>query len=232
MVEADAGEGVARVPFCENLSAAQGEVADRVVLRVVHEDQVGEPIFRQADSAEVHVGPDISVDHQEGFIAEQRQRPKNASPRLKGPPLGRVPDLQPPRRPVPQRMLDLVPEMGVVDHEEGDPRRRQALDEMDNQRLAAGLQQGLGSRVRQWAKALAATGGKNHRTHGASIRGIEGPASAPHRIEELAVRLGCLELVVEEFHGGKLVHRVQDLAQDPHLLKLGGVHQELLTAGA
>src|SRR6185437_7603061 len=43
--------------------------------------------------------------------------------------------------------------------------------------------------------------------------------SALHRIEELVVGLGVLHLVEHEFHRGHLVHRVQQLAQDPDLLE-------------
>src|SRR6188768_1695499 len=41
--------------------------------------------------------------------------------------------------------------------------------------------------------------------------------SALHRTEELVVRLGRLHLVEQELHRGQLVHRMQQLAQDPDL---------------
>src|SRR5690606_2780034 len=43
---------------------------------------------------------------------------------------------------------------------------------------------------------------------------------ALHGHEEFFVGLGVLELVEQELDGGDLVHRVQQLAQDPHALQL------------
>src|SRR5690606_24302084 len=43
---------------------------------------------------------------------------------------------------------------------------------------------------------------------------------AAHGHEEFFVGLGVLELVEQELDGGDLVHRVQQLAQDPHALQL------------
>src|SRR6185436_11943218 len=51
-----------------------------------------------------------------------------------------------------------------------------------------------------------------------------------HRLEELAVGLGVLHLVQQEFDRRQLVHRMQQLAQDPHLRQLTLVGDELFLA--
>src|SRR5688572_7396794 len=56
--------------------------------------------------------------------------------------------------------------------------------------------------------------------------------SALHRIEEIAVRLRVLHLVDEEFDRGQLVHRMQELAQDPDLLQLVLARDQFLTTRA
>ena len=48
------------------------------------------------------------------------------------------------------------------------------------------------------------------------------PGSAAHGFEELRVRLGRLETVDEELHGPDLLHRLQELSQDPDSLQLLG----------
>ncbi len=55
---------------------------------------------------------------------------------------------------------------------------------------------------------------------------------ALHRVEEFRVRLRVLHLADEELDRSELVHRVQDLAQHPHLLELIGLRQQLFLAGA
>src|SRR6185437_13453186 len=51
-------------------------------------------------------------------------------------------------------------------------------------------------------------------------------ASAPaHRVEEVGVALRRLDLVEQEFHRLELVHRIEELAQDPHLLQDLGLQQ-------
>ncbi len=53
-----------------------------------------------------------------------------------------------------------------------------------------------------------------------------------HRLEELAVRLRIFHLVEQEFDRGELVHRMQQLAQDPHLRELALVGDELFLTRA
>src|SRR5262249_16770305 len=57
-------------------------------------------------------------------------------------------------------------------------------------------------------------------------------SSRVHRLEEVAIRLGVAQLVEEEIdriHGS---HRIEDAAQDVHLLELIGRHEQFLLAGA
>src|SRR5258706_10697144 len=52
-----------------------------------------------------------------------------------------------------------------------------------------------------------------------------------HRVEEFRVLLGGFQLVDQEFGRLELVHRVEQLAQDPDLLQERRLDQELLAAG-
>ena len=57
-------------------------------------------------------------------------------------------------------------------------------------------------------------------------------STALHRSEELVVGLGVLHLVEQEFDRSELVHRMQQLAQDPDLLQLVRLDQQLFAARA
>src|SRR5690242_5649932 len=56
--------------------------------------------------------------------------------------------------------------------------------------------------------------------------------AAPHHVEEVEVVLRRLHLVEDELHGLDLVHRVEELAQDPGLLEDLGLEQQLLATRA
>src|SRR5689334_11508455 len=60
----------------------------------------------------------------------------------------------------------------------------------------------------------------------------DGRSLTLHRVEEVAVGLRVLHLVEEELDRGELVHRVQELAQDPDLRELVLARDELLAARA
>src|SRR3974390_3298023 len=69
----------------------------------------------------------------------------------------------------------------------------------------------------------------------ATTSGVIAPCSARsalHRAKELVVGLRVLHLVDEELDRGELVHRVQQLAQDPDLLQLVLRGDQLLLARA
>nr|GEU28109.1 hypothetical protein [Tanacetum cinerariifolium] len=57
-------------------------------------------------------------------------------------------------------------------------------------------------------------------------------AAAAHHVEELGVVLRGAHFVEDELHRFDLVHRVQQLAQDPDLLQLVRLDQEFFAAGA
>src|SRR6185503_13364878 len=57
-------------------------------------------------------------------------------------------------------------------------------------------------------------------------------STAPHGFEELGVGLGGLDLVDEEFGGFELVHRVEELPQDPDLLQQLARDEQLLAPRA
>ena len=56
--------------------------------------------------------------------------------------------------------------------------------------------------------------------------------SATHRVEELAIVLGRLDLVEQEFHRFEIVHVVEQFAQHPHLLQDVGLEQQFFAARA
>src|SRR5258706_4646440 len=56
--------------------------------------------------------------------------------------------------------------------------------------------------------------------------------ATPHRIEELGVGLGGFQLVDQEFGRLELVHREEQLPQDPDLLQERGLDQQLLAPRA
>src|SRR5215467_15130694 len=57
-------------------------------------------------------------------------------------------------------------------------------------------------------------------------------STSAHRVKELPVVLGLLHLVDKEFRGFEVVHRVQELAQYPHLLQNIWLEQELFLSRA
>src|SRR3569832_665788 len=57
-------------------------------------------------------------------------------------------------------------------------------------------------------------------------------ASALHRVEEVGIGLGGLELIEHELHGREFVHGVQQLPQDPHLLQLVRMGEQLFATRA
>lgn len=74
--------------------------------------------------------------------------------------------LQTPAAAVSQRRFDLRAEMGVVDDNLSETGSGQSFKVPDNQRFAAGRQQGFGRMVGEWAHAFAAPGSENHCFHG------------------------------------------------------------------
>src|SRR5262249_19887706 len=58
------------------------------------------------------------------------------------------------------------------------------------------------------------------------------PSAPAHRIEEVAVRLGRLDLVDEELGGLEVVHGVEELPEHPHLLQDRLLDQQLLAPRA
>jgi hypothetical protein len=66
---------------------------------------------------------------------------------------------------VSQRIDDLLPKMGAVDHDVTDSRTPQRLDMVENQRLAAHRQQRLGGVQREWTHPRALPCRQNHRFH-------------------------------------------------------------------
>src|SRR5664279_4048841 len=72
---------------------------------------------------------------------------------------------------------------------------------------------------RTWCGASDPGGGKRISNASEEVA-LESKTSTPaHRVEEIRVVLGLLDLVQQEFHRLELVHRIEELAQHPHLLQ-------------
>src|SRR5687767_8437095 len=61
---------------------------------------------------------------------------------------------------------------------------------------------------------------------------MSGNVLGVHRVEELGVALGLAQLVEQELDGVDDAHRVEDAAEDIHLLERVLVDEQLLLAGA
>ncbi len=177
MVGAEAGEGQPWLAVgVDEAVGGEVEVAFRVVLGVVHQQQVGEravgaqAVGGGAQGGEVGVAEDVAVDDDEGRVAEQRQGVADAAGGLQRAGLGRPGDAHAEGCAVAERLFQPVAEVGVVDHQLAKAGIAQALDVPHDQRLATGLEQRLGAMVGQRAHALAAAGGEDHRFHRRALR--------------------------------------------------------------
>src|SRR3546814_14882524 len=87
---------------------------------------------------------------------------------------------------------------------------------------------------RSFSRKLFSNTGRGGKARGRSrsYKSVGEGRLALHRSEELVVGLRALHLVEQEFHRCDLVHRVQQLAQDPDLLQQLRLDQQVLAAGA
>src|SRR5471030_3005612 len=107
-------------------------------------------------------------------------------------------------------------------------RKRKTLDYMP-------YRNGLSSCRRQqaWNVPTADARKARKRAFRRSTSSVGDRSAAPaHHVEEVQVRLAGLHLVEHELHRLDLVHRVEQLAQDPRLLQDLRLQQHLFAAGA
>ena len=118
--------------------------------------------------AKIHIAINVTIDYQKRLVSEQRQGRGNAAGGFQRAGwFGRILNVQAPLRTIAQRLLNQRTEMGVVDDNFPEPRRRQSFQVPDYERLAAGQQQWLGRVVGQRPHAFAATGGEDEGFHDA-----------------------------------------------------------------
>ena len=148
--------------------------------RVGCQDKVAEACSqcKISQSGKIVVAPDIRVHQEEGIRAEERARLRDAARGVERFGLARVGDAQAEARTVAERARDLLAEVGKVDHRLAAAARRQALEEPDDQRLAARLDQRLGQRIGERPQPLAAARGEEHGFHSSSSRSRASGASA------------------------------------------------------
>ncbi|EWH00042.1 hypothetical protein Q427_21630 [Halomonas sp. BC04] len=112
------------------------EIASRMMLRVVDQHQVGEVVIQGGQAGRVQVAPDVAVDQQEGRVAQQRQCAVNAAAGLERALLPAPGDGDVESRAITQGLDDLLGTVADVDHHLVDAGRCQALQVMDDERLA------------------------------------------------------------------------------------------------
>lgn len=126
--------------LCRQKAIFQGEIAVRIVTRIVHQHQVGEKAFCEPQVPIVQVRPDIAVDYEERPGVEQRQRPEDAATGLQRLPFRRIADLGTPARAIAQRSFNAMAKMSVIDNDVAKTGGGQTLDMVDDQWLAGRFQ--------------------------------------------------------------------------------------------
>ncbi|MOA13787.1 hypothetical protein D3C78_1338500 [compost metagenome] len=159
----EAGLALRRVA---HLTVGKTEVAARMVGRVIHQHQVGQPRQRLAQPVEVEIGPHVSVHHHEGLVPQLRQGPEDAAAGFQRFAFGGIANGQAKARTVAQVVLDLLAEPGVIDHQLTEARLGQGAEVEFDQRRVPGADQGLGGMQGQGTHTLALAGGENHGLHG------------------------------------------------------------------
>ena len=111
----------------------------------------------------VELGPDVGGDDERRPRRQQRQRRGDAAGGLERLRLERPAQRHAERAPSPSAATSCRREVRGVDDDVAESGARERLDLPDDERLAAGLEQRLGRRVRQRTHPLAAPGGEDHR---------------------------------------------------------------------
>ena len=137
MVDADAGEGQTRaVAIMDPSVRFQHEIAVWVVLGLFTSSSQALSGFRSAARAggvRLPVAPDVAVDHQEGRVAQQRQRLDDAAGGFQRRLFGRIAYAHAVVRSVAQGLFDFVAQPGVVDDDVPDAGCGQAPQVPDDQ---------------------------------------------------------------------------------------------------
>jgi len=162
-VKADTAVGPRTRPTVAELAALQAKVATRIVVRVRNQHQMSQAFRRTSENPQLEIGPDVSVDDQEGPVPQYWQRAKDAAPRLQRRiTLPGVDHLDPETAAVTNGPGNLLAKPTQIDDHpvySGSGNRHQVpLDKGS----ARDFEEWLGFFVGQRSHALTATGGQNH----------------------------------------------------------------------
>ncbi len=170
-VHADPGESQAARAIGEHAPAAQSEVPQGMLHRIVHQHEMGE-IFAALHAcaeglqrAQVEVREHVGIDHRERLFAQPLQGIRDAARGLERLGFRGETDANAEALAVAERRFDLSAQPRVVDHDVAHAAAGQRLDVAHDQRLASHGQQRFGNMVGQRAHALAAAGSQDHRAH-------------------------------------------------------------------
>jgi lipoic acid synthetase len=145
-IQTDPAEGMARPALGAHAAIVQGEIAERMMRWIRHEDEAREIVGAErvglAQRLETVVGPHVAVDDDERIDTEERQRAVDPAAGLeRACPFVRVADLEPETVPVAERGTHLIAEPREIDddlaHACGCERDEQMLDEWPHARAAA-----------------------------------------------------------------------------------------------
>src|SRR3569623_1142030 len=123
-------------------AAVEHEVTSGMMRRIVDQHQVGlvvagnESRQRFGKPAEIKFAVNVAIDHGEYLALDQGKRGGDSARGFQRTDFARILDRHAERGAVPQRILDLLAEMGMVDDDMVEPSRTQALDMPAEQRLA------------------------------------------------------------------------------------------------
>jgi hypothetical protein len=150
--------------------AVEHEIALRMMRRVVDQNEMRQVrrvrghIGKHRDQAGVvEFGIDIAIGDDEGRLAQQMPGPGDAAGGLQRRPLIRPDNAHTQGGAIAQGGFEPHAQVGVIDDQIVETGIAQAFDLPDDQRFAAGHEQGLRGMVGERAHALAQPGGKDHR---------------------------------------------------------------------
>jgi hypothetical protein len=138
---------VSCTPFERDLPAVQSEIAVRMMIGVVDEQQVRQrsALLESGDGAGemsvIVVAEDVRVDDRERRGAEQRQRLRNAAGGFERLGLRRIDDIDAVAAAVPERSFDQRSQISMIDHDARKPGGGELLEVPHDQRPASRLKQ-------------------------------------------------------------------------------------------
>ena len=144
------------------------KIPARMMVRIIRQHQMHRVGTVCHQPGQVEVGPDIAIHQHKGVIPQQGQRPANAAGGFQRGAFMGIDDGDAEAPAIAQGGGQPVAQPAGVDHQGVDAGVAQFFDVVLDQRLAAGLQQRLGSVVGEGPHALAVAGGQDHGLHSLS----------------------------------------------------------------